>query len=126
MQPTGIPTLATRDEQQPPTTEALLLQAQYIAGAVQLSLIDLAIITGLAAPHWETGRDGTLTGTLAGPDSFRQLDAWRRHIGGRAGFAIERRLHETRWTIATTVREIAVLLVAVGPASAATSTAVAA
>lgn len=124
MQLTASPT-RTAERSRLADVATLELQAQYTAGAVMLALIDSALIGRLAVPHWEIGQDGTLTGTLEGPSAFVQLDAWRRILPGRLGVSsAAERCGETRWTIAATVREISVHLVAVGPATARTAVSV--
>ncbi|MFD5916215.1 hypothetical protein ACFVYP_06855 [Kitasatospora sp. NPDC058201] len=107
------PTARTSAPTRPPAV--LELHSQYTAGAVMLALLDRAIVTGLASPHWEIDQTGALTGTLTGPDVLRHLDAWRRQLPGASRLCVERRLAEARWTVSVTIREISVCLVGIAP-----------
>ncbi len=116
-QPTTRPTTGPRPEA-PDITE---LRTQAAAMYVMLHLTGRAISAGLAAPHWEVHESGYLTVHFVGKRALIGLDAWRRLLASDCSTHSERLLDEVRWTVAATVQDVQVLLVAVVPAPARTA-----
>lgn len=98
-------------------TDALELRAQAAAMYVMLRLTNRALAAGLSTPHWTIDSVGNVNAEFAGPDALRALDRWRRQLP-ESVTSSDRRLHEMRWTVASTVQDVSVHLVAIVPAPA--------
>ncbi|MFF1792629.1 hypothetical protein ACFVXQ_00050 [Kitasatospora sp. NPDC058263] len=95
------------------STLDLAMQASAMQAAVHLTRV-AAAAGASTAPAWVISSDGSVTGQFDGPHAVVALDGWRQSVGTHTLWS-DRIDGGLRWTLAATVQDVMIRLVAVAP-----------